>query len=88
MKGKNWEEVKEELKDLYYSNTPMKEIGEHFGVTDHQIGVVVKQFGWKSRYLISVEEERDRLLGLVNSGLTLTEIAEKDGVTTSAISYK
>ena len=88
MKGKNWELVKDELRDLYYSGISMKEIGKRFGVSDHQICVVVKRFGWKNRYLVSVEEEKNRLSELINSGLTLTEIAEKDGVSISAISYK
>lgn len=81
----NWEEpeIRQKLQDLVKSGKTFEEIGEEFGVTGHQVGVVVKGFG------IEVpdrqKEKNDLVRDLINSGKSIEQTAEICGVSTTRI---
>jgi len=71
-----WEEpeIKEKLQNLVESGKTFEEIGEVFGVTGHQVGVVVNEFeiDVPDRW----EEKNNLVRDLVSSGKSVPEITE------------
>lgn len=81
----DWESKKNELQNLIMSGKTFTEIGQYFGVSGHQVGIIAKRYGFKKLGNINKIEKLRKEITI--DKIPLSELAKKYNCTYQAIFY-